>query len=197
MGKFNPNNNSNIYQELPGALSGPEFAMPAYFNNTLYYGAVGDYLKAFQFNNAKLGNSPSSETSNNFGYPGTTPSISAAGTSNGIVWAVENGSTAVLHAYDAHLSDELYNSNQATSGATSLGLVTNLSRQLLPTVRSTWARRTVSLLLTVEIACNRRSNSQNNKHLSKLAWLTTSYRANDLPVPNSDNWHLRHHQPEQ
>ena len=116
MGKFNPNNNSNIYQELPGALSGPEFAMPAYFNNTLYYGAVGDYLKAFQFTNAKLGNSPSSETSNNFGYPGTTPSISAAGTSNGIVWAVENGSTAVLHAYDAdHLSDELYNSNQATA----------------------------------------------------------------------------------
>jgi hypothetical protein len=32
------------------------------------------------------------------------------------VWAVENGSTAVLHAYDAtDLSREVYNSNQAGS----------------------------------------------------------------------------------
>ncbi len=116
MGKFNPNDNSNIYQELPGALSGGEFAMPAYFNNTLYYGAVGDSIKAFEFDNATLSTSPSSQTSNNFGYPGTTPSISASGTSNGIVWAAENGSTAVLHAYDAtDLSQELYNSNQEAS----------------------------------------------------------------------------------
>ncbi len=116
MGKFNPNDNSNIYQELPAALSGGEFAMPAYFNNTLYYGAVGDSVKAFEFDNATLSTSPSSQTSNNFGYPGTTPSISASGTSNGIVWAAENRSTAVLHAYDAtDLSQELYNSNQEAS----------------------------------------------------------------------------------
>jgi len=122
MGKFNPLNNSNIYQELPGALSGGEFAMPAYFNNTLYYGAVGDSIKAFQFANAKLSTTPSSQTSNKFGYPGTTPSISAAGASNGIVWAVENGRTAVLHAYDAtNLSHELYNSNQAATSRDQLG----------------------------------------------------------------------------
>jgi len=122
MGKFNPNDNSNIYQELSGALSGGEFAMPAYFNNTLYYGAVGDSIKAFQFSNAKLSTSLASETSNKFGYPGTTPSISATGTSNGIVWAAENGSTAVLHAYDAtDLSRELYNSNQAASSRDHFG----------------------------------------------------------------------------
>jgi len=122
MGKFNPLNNSNIYQELPGALSNGEFAMPAYFNKTLYYGAVGDSIKAFQFANAKLSTSPSSQTSSKFGYPGTTPSISAAGISNGIVWAIENGSTAVLHAYDAtDLSHELYNSNQATTSRDQLG----------------------------------------------------------------------------
>ena len=121
MGKFNPIDNSNIYQELPGALGGGEFAMPAYFNKTLYYGALGDSIKAFQFSNAKLSTSPS-QTSNKFGYPGTTPSISAAGTNNGIVWAVENGSTAVLHAYDAtDLSHELYNSNQAPSSRDQLG----------------------------------------------------------------------------
>lgn len=122
MGKFNPSDNNNIYQELPGALSGGEFGMPAYFNKTLYYGAVGDSLKAFQFANAKLFTSPSSETSNKFGYPGTTPSISATGTSNGIVWAVENGNTAVLHAYSAtDLSRELYNSNQAAAGRDQFG----------------------------------------------------------------------------
>ena len=36
---------------------------------------------------------------------------------NGIVWAVQTGGTAVLHAYDAgNLPTELYSSNQAASG---------------------------------------------------------------------------------
>lgn len=57
-----------------------------------------------------------SQTTNTFGYPGASPSISANGTANAILWAVENGSTAVLHAYDAtNLTKELYNSNQASS----------------------------------------------------------------------------------
>jgi len=59
---------------------------------------------------------PVSTTSSSFEYPGTTPSISADGKSNGIVWAAENSDPAVLHAYDAgNLSSELYNSNQAGS----------------------------------------------------------------------------------
>jgi hypothetical protein len=61
-----------------------------------------------------LAASPSSNSSAVFAYPGATPAISANATSNGIVWAVENGATAVLHAYDAtNLANELYNSNQA------------------------------------------------------------------------------------
>lgn len=119
MGKFNPTTDT-IYQEIKGALSsGGEFAKPSYFNNTVYYGAVGDMLKAFPISNAKLMTAPSSRSSATFGYPGTTPSISANGTTNGIVWAVENtsGGSAVLHAYDAtNLGRELYNSNQAANG---------------------------------------------------------------------------------
>jgi hypothetical protein len=114
MGKFNPGSN-NIYQELSGVLGGGIFSMPAYFNGTLYYGAVGDAIKAFKITNAMLGTGPASQTSNSFRYPGTTPSISANGTSNGIVWAVENTTPAVLHAYDAGTLHELYNSNQAGS----------------------------------------------------------------------------------
>jgi hypothetical protein len=121
MGKFNPSAN-NIYQEIPGALSGPVFSMPAYFNNTVYYGAVGDHIKAFAISNAQLAGAPASQTSNAFGYPGATPSISANGTSNAILWAAENGGSAVLHAYDAtNLAHELYNSNQAAGGRDQFG----------------------------------------------------------------------------
>ena len=114
MGKWNPNNNNQIYQEIQGALPGGEWAKPAYFNNTVYYGDVGDNLKAYPISNAMLATTPSSQTSISFEYPGTTPSVSANQTSNAIVWAVENSDPAVLHAYDAtNLSRELYNSNQA------------------------------------------------------------------------------------
>ena len=53
MGKFSVSNN-NIYQELAGALPGGVFAMPAYFNNTIYYGSVGSPIQAFTITNAKL-----------------------------------------------------------------------------------------------------------------------------------------------
>jgi hypothetical protein len=117
MGKFNTSNDNAIYQELDGALPGGVWAMPAYFNNAVYYGSVGQPLKAFTIANAKLQASPTSMSPGSFGYPGTTPSISANGNTNGIVWAIENGGTGVLHAYDAtNLGTELYNSNQATGG---------------------------------------------------------------------------------
>ncbi len=114
MGKFNASTD-RIYQEISGQLGGAVFSMPAYFNNTVYYGAVGDALKAFPVANAKLAAAPSSQSTHHFGYPGTTPSVSANGTSKGIVWAIEN-SGAVLFAYDAtDLTKELYNSNQAAN----------------------------------------------------------------------------------
>jgi hypothetical protein len=118
MGKFNTSNDNSIYQEITSnGLGGSVYAMPASFNNTVYYGAVGDTLKAFSISNAKLVTPAASQTSASFSYPGTTPSISGNGTSNAIVWAVENGGRAVLHAYDAtNLANELYNSNQATGG---------------------------------------------------------------------------------
>jgi hypothetical protein len=121
MGKFTSNTNA-IYQSLPNSLSGSVFSSPAWFNGTLYYGAVGDRLKAFAFTNGLFGATPVSQSGNSYGYPGATPSISASGTADGIVWAAENSSTAVLHAYDAaNLAHELYNSNQAASGRDHFG----------------------------------------------------------------------------
>jgi len=112
MGKFSASTDQ-IYQEISGQLGGAVFSMPAFFNNTVYYGAVGDALKAFPVASAKLASAPSSQSTHHFGYPGTTPSVSANGTTNGIVWAIEN-SGAILFAYDpSDLTRELYNSNQA------------------------------------------------------------------------------------
>lgn len=116
MGKFNPGSDSAIYQEISAnGLGGSVFAMPAYFNHTLYYGAVGDVLKAFAIANAQLAAPPTSQSAASFAYPGATPSVSANATAAGIVWAVENSNgNGVLHAYDAaNLAHELYTSAQA------------------------------------------------------------------------------------
>jgi hypothetical protein len=125
LGKYNVSADSNIYQQVSGQLAGGVYSTPAYFNQTLYYAADGDTLKAFPLNNARLAAAPSSASSIIFPYPGATPSISSNGTQNGIVWALESHtrSPAVLHAYDAtNLAHELYNSNQAPGGRDSAGV---------------------------------------------------------------------------
>jgi|HubBroStandDraft_1064217.scaffolds.fasta_scaffold00174_32 hypothetical protein len=123
MGKFNPNNNNQIYQELIGALAGSVYSAPAFDGNRIYYGAVGDSIKAFAFNaSAQLNATPASMTTTQFGYPGATPSISGSSPKNLIVWATENTSPAVLHAYSAdNLAVELYNTNQAAGGRDNFG----------------------------------------------------------------------------
>ena len=122
MGKFSPTSN-NIYQELPGAVGGGEFASPVAYNGEVYFGGVGATLRAFSFVNGKLQAAPTSQSSNTFGYPGTTPSISSNGTTNGIAWAINNnGGAAVLYAYNAaNLGNMLYNSSQAANGRDTAG----------------------------------------------------------------------------
>jgi hypothetical protein len=115
MGRFNPNGDAAVYQTLAknatNALGSAVFGMPAYFNSTLYYGAVNDTLKAFPLVNARL-TTPSSRSATRFDYPGGTPSISANGSADAIVWIVQNSSgNGILHAYDAaDLGHELYSS---------------------------------------------------------------------------------------
>jgi hypothetical protein len=126
MGKFKAGTpiDTNIYQYVSGALGGEVFSTPAFFNGVLYYGADGQTLKAFPMTNAKLATTSSSQSTASFAYPGATPSVSANGTTNGIVWALQSatGSAAVLHAYDAtSLTHELYNSSQATGSRDSFG----------------------------------------------------------------------------
>jgi hypothetical protein len=122
MGKFKPSNNGSLYQEIAAGLGGSEYASPAWFNGAVYFGAVGDAIRAFPLIQAKLGTAPASVSATTFPFPGTTPSISANGSADGVLWAVENANPAVLHAYNASdLGRELYNSNQAASGRDRFG----------------------------------------------------------------------------
>ncbi len=126
LGKFNQKtaDNSNLYQDIPDALANGAWSSPTYFNGTVYYAGQNDALKAFPITQAMLATTPSSQSAVVFPYPGSTPSVSANGTQNAIVWAVESnvGQLNVLHAYDAtNVSRELYNSNQAAGGRDNFG----------------------------------------------------------------------------
>jgi hypothetical protein len=121
MGKFSSVGN-NIWQQLNGVLGGGVWSTPAYFNSSIFYGPQGGSLRAFSLAKALLSTSPTSQTSTQFTYPGTFPVVSANGSANAIVWAYENTSPAVLHAYAAtNLATELYNSNQAPNGRDHFG----------------------------------------------------------------------------
>lgn len=122
MGKFNPNNDAAIYQEIDNALPGGDWSMPAFFGGALYFGPQGANLLQFRFTNARLSTSPTSRSAASFPYPGATPSVSSNGLTNGIVWAIEHSGTSVLHAYKAaNLGVELYNSNQASGNRDHFG----------------------------------------------------------------------------
>ncbi|CAE6709502.1 hypothetical protein R69658_00857 [Paraburkholderia aspalathi] len=113
MGKFSPTANNN-WQVLTGTLAGGIWGSPAYYNGVVYYGGWNDNLKALPISGAFLATTASSKSPTTFAYPGATPAVSANGSSNGIVWVAENGTTGALHAYNAsNLASELYNSNQA------------------------------------------------------------------------------------
>jgi hypothetical protein len=123
LGQFNAEQD-NIVQEVPGAIQGRgEYGSPTYFDTGapdgryIYFAGWNDSLRAFQlFDNGMLSTASTSQSSNVFDAShGATLSLSANGTTNGIVWAINPNSTnAVLYAYDAtNVTIELYDSNQA------------------------------------------------------------------------------------
>ena len=129
MGKYNAAGNQNI-QTLAGLSSSGLFGSPAYWNGYVYFAAWHDYVKAFQVTNGMV--ALSSHSSVTLLFPGATPSVSSNGTSNGIVWIIQedvpnntvlaNPPTAVLRAFDAtDLTIELYNSTQAAGNRDAAG----------------------------------------------------------------------------
>lgn len=129
LGKFNPNQDQ-IIEEINGATHG-YWSNPAYWQGptgeyvylagTTGDAGKGDYLKAYSVTNGLLSTAPVAQSTNIFPV-GATPSVSANGTSDGIVWAVERADSldtqpgakaAVLYAFDAtNVATMLYNSGQ-------------------------------------------------------------------------------------
>jgi hypothetical protein len=121
MGRFNAIADQ-VYESV--SVGGSLFSAPVYFNGNVYVCDAGGTLKAYTFSNALLGQNPSSQTSTTFPFPGTSPAISAQGTGNAILWALQSapGSPAVLYAYNPdNLGQEYYDSAQAAGGRDSFG----------------------------------------------------------------------------
>jgi hypothetical protein len=121
MGHYNTggSSDSQIVQSVGGAVGGSgSFATPAYFNYRLYYTGNGDNVRAYTVTNGQIGTSAQSVSPTSMGAFTGSPTVSANGTSNGIVWVTDPGAyassgAAVLHAYNAtNLALELYNSSQ-------------------------------------------------------------------------------------
>jgi len=143
MGKYS-SSGDRILQEIPDAVgvhssASPDcnsqandcnYGTPAYWNGNIYFSGVNDNVKSFTVANGQL-SGPVTKSTAVYGYPGSTPTISANGVSNGIVWTVEPVK-AILHAYDANnLANELFNSTQATGARDALGSSVKFS---VPTV---------------------------------------------------------------
>jgi hypothetical protein len=132
MGHFH-GQRDNVVQTVAGATAG-YWSAPAYWKGQtaayVYYSGVlrdvvngvGDNLKMYTLSGGMLSTLPAAQSPNIFPV-GSTPSVSANGATDGIVWAIERQDNfnqkpgnrpAVLYAYDAtNVARELYNSSQA------------------------------------------------------------------------------------
>ena len=98
------------------------FATGAYWNFYFYIAGLGGPITAYQLNPSLPLLTAVGASRTRFGFPGSTPSISAFGSQNGVLWALDNSQyctnqsngcgPAVLHAYSAtNLTQELWNSS--------------------------------------------------------------------------------------
>ncbi|MCU1302951.1 MAG: pyrrolo-quinoline quinone [Candidatus Sulfotelmatobacter sp.] len=130
MGHYNALGPDLDIQTIEGAAYGYH-SSPAYWHGVsgsyIYMagltseGGSGDFLKQYTLSNGLLSTTPTAQTATNF-VIGATPSISANGTTNGIVWAQErsnilssisNIQPAILFAFDANnVATTFYSSNQ-------------------------------------------------------------------------------------
>jgi hypothetical protein len=141
LGHYNSSNNSNIVQFLPTLLGDPanggtdeNFSTASYFNGNIYYIGDHDSVKQFAFHGDLLSTVPIDRSEDTFDELGAQAVISANGTGNAVLWAIEyvaGGNSGELRAYDAtDVSKELYTSSQA-GGRDSFGGAVKFS---VPTV---------------------------------------------------------------
>src|SRR5258708_40000705 len=114
MGKFGADAD-NVVQSISGAVATEVAGVPSYWNNNLYMAGDDDYIKQCSLVNGLLTQQPVSQTTVFLGGAGpASPSITANGNSNGILWAIRHTNPATLFAFDpTNLASKLYDSSQA------------------------------------------------------------------------------------
>ncbi len=116
MGHFNSANDNQIVQAVNIFVNqsyAPHFfGSPAFFNNRLYLQCLGEYLKAYTFTNGMLNLAPVAQAAETFGFRGATPSVSANGTNNAVVWQLTPNAYAnpSFRAYNGETLQKLYDS---------------------------------------------------------------------------------------
>lgn len=100
-------------------LSDGIYGAPAYWNGNLYTFANRDFLKQFAVTNGRVAQTYSARSKQRSLFSGGTPTVSANGNHNGVVWIVETrawnkgGTRAILRAYDAsNVANQLYSSDE-------------------------------------------------------------------------------------
>jgi hypothetical protein len=119
------------------ALNNAIYGTPAFWNDTLYIAGASGPLTAFHFDaqSGLFDVAAPLRSANVFGYPGATPTTSARGNANGIVWVIDTSrrcgpasspgtcGPAVLHAYDAaNPVVDLWNSAQSLADAAGIAV---------------------------------------------------------------------------
>jgi hypothetical protein len=125
LGHSHTSDDNQIVQEFSFGQS--IYGTPAFWQNTLYFAGGNGPLNAFALNPAtsKFNTTAASKSATAFGYPSSSPAVSATGASNGIVWSLDiggfvnaskSGQPTVVHAFDAtDLSKELWNSGMVSA----------------------------------------------------------------------------------
>ena len=133
LGGYNPNNTTDPEQ---AASVGGLWGAPAYWNGNVYIWGTYDNLKAFSFANGALSANPTSTSNESAATYSPTPSVSANGTSNGIVWSLKTDNyssqgTAILYAHDASNVATLLYSSESNEARDNPG---NSVKFIVPTV---------------------------------------------------------------
>ena len=133
---------SNVLQEVvlvPQDDTNPIDVMmssPAYWNHTVYFGPNGSQIMAFPLSAGLLG-TPLKTVAK---YTGAhSPSISANGNANGILWVIGNSQ---LMAFDAVSLKMLYGTSQAPNGRDTMPTVGHFATQTVANGRVYVATRT-------------------------------------------------------
>ncbi len=115
MGKFH-RDTDDLVQIIH--IGGGGYGAMAYWNGRAYFAASDDFLRSYTIKNGQL--TPAESSARKFANPGATPTVSADGNKNGIVWAIstkvwngQDNKPAVLYAFDAtKLGEPLYTSEE-------------------------------------------------------------------------------------